>query len=577
MHWLVSKRFVAFLWITFIQISLSQAREFYIDFNNGNDANSGTERSSPWKTLPGTRTRFGDGWRSQRWGSVFDNAHKVPPGTTFYLKSGSVLSAQTGGSILIDQTFYDNGTKTAPITIKRLLDWGDGQIVIDGARMKIPDWSGIIDVMNLKHVLIDGVISSGIFLKNSNWNGIHCMDRGENGLGLRNLEVGFTTHAPIFLFSTGAKQVEYLQGIHLENLNVHDGLGSLDDDSLIYGGFLEDFKISGCIATRTKIGSDAIHLGSSRNGWILNCETSFSGEQGIDLSRDGDYKMIDAAYNITVRDCVSHDNYMNNFDHNSGAHHIYWINCFSWRTTSGELGDSGFNVHQGSAGPNWWINCSSSKSSDRGYNFSWEGNPWHIPPGKYSQYLINCISSDDSTCGKVSRGGSVWIFPDDPSGAASEFHFIRSDLNTVSPFHGIVQDKERVFNQSEILSKVSGWPGMGCVVKSPKWVKNENQWGPDNLKLSSDSSLRNAGAAVLKTESAGENERTLRVTPIVEDIDVSRIFRPGDWIQVDGQSHVHEIQRIVDAYTIELVDPASWNENEPVWFRGKVPQSIGAE
>lgn len=548
---------------------------YYVDFQGGRDGNPGTSMDMPWKTIPGTRSTDGQDWVSTHWGGI-DERHKVPAGSTIYLKSGTRYDHSIGGFILLDPTFYSSGTEERPVSILRHPSWGKGKVVFDGTNLIVPKWRAILDILGVKFLTIDGLTPSGITVAHSTWNCIRCLDSGANGLTLRNLELSDSDHAPLFLFSSEASKPVYLSGVELDGLTVHDGKGVLDDDSLIYAGFLENFVIQNSTAYRSGKGSDGIHLGSCRNGWVLNCETSGCGEQGIDLSRDGDYKKRDDSYAITVRDCISHDNRVNNFDHNSGTHHVYWINCASWRTTSGELGDAGFNVHQGTAGPNWWIYCTSTKSSDRGFNFAWDGNPWNIPPGEYRQTMINCVSSGDSIRNGSSGGGSVWIGSNPSNRITAPFRFDHCDFHTGGRRYGVVNDRGRIFRAEDLEQGGEGWPGIQCISKDPMWKQTDGGWSREALQPAPGSPCRGAGVFPFATRTSAAEADVLLVDGRDSEMDASRVFRTGDSIEIEAVGVVR-IKSVARRDEIRLSNPVTWKQGKGVWLAGRNAIQIGAD
>lgn len=87
---------------------------YYIDFDTGNDSNSGTSTSTPWKHCPGD--------------SNFTGSHSVIAGDTFIFKGGVVYEGQV--------TITASGTSSNYITFdgNSLGTWGTGKAIIDGCR-----------------------------------------------------------------------------------------------------------------------------------------------------------------------------------------------------------------------------------------------------------------------------------------------------------------------------------------------------------------------------------------------------------------------------------------------------------
>ena len=556
------------------------AAVFYVDFNGGNDASSGTNTAAAWKTIPGCRKTDNSGYVSTAFGgTVFTyNANKVPAGTTFKLKCGTSFN----GWIQIDSLWYADGTSANPITIQTDTNWGSGSITVQGAGATVPDYRGLINIDSRKYLKIDGMRSSGIIVTNCHWNGVRAYDTGTNGLVLRNLELGNAPHALVGVFSSDAAVPLYYSDVTIDGLIVHDGTGTADTDSLIYGSWWNGFVITNCTCYNSAIGSDGIHVESSHYGWILNCTIYDCGEQGIDLSRNGSYKTRDDSSYITVRDCIAYNNYDNNFDHNSGTHHVVWLNCFAFRTTHAESGSPNFNVHQGTAGPNWWINCSSCRSFDRGFSFGWSGNPWNIPSGVYTQRLINCASSLDSTYSTVgSRGGSVWIDADTANGCTSAWQIVNCVLNTTSASYGTVNYKYdtwppvHAFTASDVATGSEGWFGVGCLTNSPNWKSTNATWSVASATPNKNSLCLNGGAFIFTTSSGAANSTTLTVTSAY-GLDATRVFRAGDMLMVQGAGTV-QVSTVSASDTIILSTPLTCAADKGVgFFYGGSGPLIGA-
>lgn len=106
------------IYLTFIVVSL-HAAVYYVDTTTGNDANSGTQMASAWKSLPGTVGPSGSGW-------VNFNS-----GDTIYVKGGSInnvqwyigSTSQFAGSAAWDSIRIVSGDQ---------IGWGTGKAVIDG-------------------------------------------------------------------------------------------------------------------------------------------------------------------------------------------------------------------------------------------------------------------------------------------------------------------------------------------------------------------------------------------------------------------------------------------------------------
>ncbi len=103
---------------------ISLAATYYVDFENGNNSNSGTSPSAAWKHSP-SGSNATDIPRSIR----------LRGGDTVLFKGGTVYR---GGPIYIDGR-YDNGDVGNPIVFKGD-GWGNGKAIIDGSTLITGSW-----------------------------------------------------------------------------------------------------------------------------------------------------------------------------------------------------------------------------------------------------------------------------------------------------------------------------------------------------------------------------------------------------------------------------------------------------
>lgn len=106
------------------------AAVYYVDPATGDDASAGTTQAAPWKTVPGTRTAADGGFLQVRWGAI-GPTNRIRPGDVVELKAGATMTAAVGGRLVVDGTYYDDGTPEAPITIRVSATWGSGPFTID--------------------------------------------------------------------------------------------------------------------------------------------------------------------------------------------------------------------------------------------------------------------------------------------------------------------------------------------------------------------------------------------------------------------------------------------------------------
>ena len=164
-----------FLLIFLLIASPTFATDYYVDFDEGNDNSSGLDSDNAWKTLPGTRNSGDTGWQETEWGSpaVFSSGSKVPAGTTFKIKSGTQHDSTDGGRILVDSTYYDNGSSGSEIVFQRDSSWGAGAVTIDGTSIAFADVAdALFDVTQRDYIQIDGVSSGGIIIRDATTMGL---------------------------------------------------------------------------------------------------------------------------------------------------------------------------------------------------------------------------------------------------------------------------------------------------------------------------------------------------------------------------------------------------------------------
>jgi parallel beta-helix repeat protein len=339
----------------------AEAVTYYVDFDNGNNAFNGLTTTNCWKSIPGTRNTANTDWVSGATGWK-----RLLAGDVVVVKGGTTHSASKGGRIQIDSIWYDHGTGTNPITISGGNGWGTGQSIIDGSGITVPSWGALADIIKRDYIVFDGG-SNGIKLQNSGYNGLATSG---NYNTVRNVEVYNSKWANI-LFSSSSYPTSYLQGATIDNVTAHKTNSNDDWAANIFLNYVNGAVVSNSTAYDSNLGSDGIHLGSCTNSWVLNCTVYSNGEQGVDISRDGDYKTRDDSYNITVRDCVGYDNFKQNFDSNSSSRDIYFINNVAWHTTETESGDGNFQVYEG-GNRVFFINNTSVASHDLAHRcFKW--------------------------------------------------------------------------------------------------------------------------------------------------------------------------------------------------------------
>jgi len=530
------------------------AATYYVDFDNGSDSNDGTSTETAWKNIPGTCSTA----TSSKVTCTFltNNWATINAGDTIKIKSGTTHDYSDGGRILVDSAYYNDGTSNQPIKIQRDIQWGSGTVVIDGAGITVANYYAMLNIITRDYIIIDGIFKNGIKIQNSSENGIFVYDSGDNGFELRNSEVYNSTKINIKITSSDKGTPTYIGNITLYNIEAHKTSTTGDSGSNISIAFGENLLIQFCRVYDA--GGDGIHLGSSRNSWILDnmvYNNGVDGEQGIDISIDGDYKGRFDGYSITVRNNIAYDNYKMNFDHNSGVYDIYYIHNVSWNTRVIEKYDGNMHLYEGTAGKNFWINNTTSKGRDWGFGAVWSSNPWNIPAGTYQQYFINNITSGDG-------GESVNI---DYSYNSRIFganyynnNFHSADGTTV------VKDKGTLYTAANINDNTGGWPGTNCISNDPLFVATGITWETTDLNLDASSPSKDSGVFPFTTSSSGSGA-VIILNKLVADIDARRVFRSGDDVQIEG-SGKYIVSSVDSSNQITLTSNASWEAEKGVWF-----------
>ncbi|WP_162604579.1 right-handed parallel beta-helix repeat-containing protein [Geomonas edaphica] len=521
----------------------AQATTYYVDFDYGSDAANGLATTSSWKNIPGTKTAgngsflSAGGWK------------RLVAGDVVIVKGGSKHTSQGGGMIQIDSTWYDNGTASSPVTIKGDPSWGSGQSVIDGSGITVPNWAGLVNISKRDYIVFDGG-ANGIKVQNSGYNGFQTTG---NYNTLRNVEVYNSIWANV-IFVSPSYPTTFLQGATIDRVVAHKT--GINDDwaANIFLTYVNNAVISNCTAYDSNTGSDGIHLGSCTNSWVLNCIVHNNGEQGVDVSKDGDNKNRDDSWNVTVRDCIGYSNYKQNFDSNSSSRDIYFINNTAWDTAESEKGDGNFQVYEGGSRV-FFINNTSAASNDFGYGIAWWGGYYNLASGTYNIYLINNISSADS-------GKSVSV-ENDYSGRSFAVKYYNCLFN--SAYGGyVVTDKSANYTSSSVANSTGGWTGSACMSTDPYYTLLGSNWDTTNLQLQSSSPALNKGVFPFTTSASGSGT-TITLNKLVTDIDARMVFRPGDTIQIEGSGR-YQIASVPSSNQITLTTSATWQSGKGVWM-----------
>jgi hypothetical protein len=379
------------------------------------------------------------------------------------------------------------------------------------------------------------------------------------------LEVYNSDKINIKITSSGKAIPTYIGNITLSDLEVHKTNTLNDAGSNISISFAENLLVQNSKSYDT--GGDGIHIGSCKNVWILNnlvYNKVGAGEQGIDLSIDGDYKGRDDGYNITVRGNIAYNNFKMNFDHNSGVHDVYYIHNVAYHTTITERYDGNFHVYEGTIGKNFWINNTSTKGRDWGFGAVWSSNPWGLPAGTYQQYFINNISSENGD--GIKSGQSVHIGADYNSRIFSANYYNNNfHSSRLQPTITYVQDRGTRYTADNINNGTGGWPGINNISSDPLFIANGSTWATTNLNLRASSPSNNTGVFPFTTSSSGSGT-IVTLNRLVSDLDATRVFRAGDIIQIEDSGR-YTILSVDSSTQLTLTEAASWGVGKGVWFK----------
>jgi hypothetical protein len=166
------------------------AQTYFVDFDAGNDANSGTSTNAPWRTIPGTLT-VDDSALLGNWGT-YNSANPLPAGSIIYLKGGTTWDkTDPGGSCYIQGTGGSKDVYTssgsgygAGVVISVTNGWGSGPVILDGAGKTN---SIALLLLGMSGITIDGVSSNNIVIKNASGDGIQLKE--QHGTGNENLYI----------------------------------------------------------------------------------------------------------------------------------------------------------------------------------------------------------------------------------------------------------------------------------------------------------------------------------------------------------------------------------------------------
>ncbi|HVK56082.1 MAG TPA: right-handed parallel beta-helix repeat-containing protein [Burkholderiales bacterium] len=317
------------------------AATYYVDPASGNDSNAGTSQSSPWKTIPGTRNTGNSGWLRSAWGSI-SSSSKLQPGDVIQLKAGGAMGSSVGGRLLIDGTYYNNGSANAPIIIQVSPSWGSGNFTYDMSGVSPEQWSGLIHIQDRSHIQIKGAGAGKRFVvKNANGLGVNSYGSSGNrqqGIVFDYLEIAGSK-------DTGLN-MSYSDNWRVSNTISHDngtlgfGVGGLADQATNNGQFIDSEAYGN---GKTDDGSGIRHgfgLYGGTNISYIRCKARNNGRDGFDFGTTSNNSNTSA----TVIDSSAYDNGEDGFGSNGGgSSNVYtYINSVAFNNAQ-----AGWNIYGG--------------------------------------------------------------------------------------------------------------------------------------------------------------------------------------------------------------------------------------
>jgi hypothetical protein len=279
-----------------------------VDPASGNDANSGTTQSGAWKTIPGTKTRNASGWLRHAWGSI-GSSSKIKAGDTIFIRAGTTMSSSLGGHLVIDSTFYDNGTSNNPISIQVSPTWGSGSFTYDGAGMTVPTWYTLVMLQSRDYITFGGASANRSFvIKNISGSGVWGLisqgrsSQHQKGIRLAFLEVTGSSFAGLGMAWTDDWVVS--DSLAYNNANMGFSAGNMDDQTAVNGLFVDSKAYRNGASGSSSDLRHGFGVYGSRNISFLRCSAYENGRDGFDFGTTSNA----ASSSVVVIDSSAYDN-----------------------------------------------------------------------------------------------------------------------------------------------------------------------------------------------------------------------------------------------------------------------------
>lgn len=419
---------------------------YYIDPDDGDDNLSGADRASAWRNLPGTRRPDNAGFiKAPGWS-------RIVPGDILLIKSGTTIR----NALVIDHTFYGNGTRQRPIRIVRDTSWGFGPVVFDGSSQVLGRWESMISVLKRDYVEIEGSTAGGIVIRHA------------RGGGLR---------------ATGHTESRKMDGFRVRNVKLYDNLKFNVVLQRCDGFLLDAVEVDG--NRRDTEESGGFHIGGHTygcsRGRLLNCRSYNNGDTPRSQAGGTDARIgfwLVNSTDIFFENCVAHDNEGDGFDvgvegspPSTVTDNIRYINCQSYNNADG----FGCNLDDvpGIARV-WYVNCI-SRGNITGWNiyegadaFVYNSLAAYNRCGIYIDAPLrrqrmthvevrNCVfyRNSDGTSGSA----DLWVHRADGLQLSSDYnHFEGSPGNAASVWNGAyIHDVYRYTDHEAPGSKKRSW------------------------------------------------------------------------------------------------------------------------
>jgi len=365
-----------------LQASTVWAATFYVDPAAGSDSNSGSSQNSAWRTIPGTRTKSDGGFLRSSWGSI-SSGNRISAGDTIFLKAGASHTSANGGRLVIDSTFYNNGTSGSRIKILVSPSWGSGNFTIDGSGISIPKYFGFV-FTKINHLTLSGASASRrlVIRDGSVSEGYNVLIYGKSGAhttGVR-LEYADILNGPLANIGVGYSDNGVIRNSLVHNASQSGIQLGLAADIPNYGWLLEDLDVydNGLTTSGMENLPHGLQIVGSFDVTIRRVKSHGNRRDGFDFGT--------AAYNnggsmsAVVIDSASYSNGEDGFGVNGGSGSVVvnYINVVSFNNSV-----SGWQIYDG---PD--IGIYHSVAHSNGTNSSFGGNILTYTDGGYPRPRI---------------------------------------------------------------------------------------------------------------------------------------------------------------------------------------------